>query len=133
MSEKLYLTGSISVGRGKKGKEKIGAGTKVTSIDWPDKKYGIGDKDLERMLRSGSASFDSSGDFQAIPAQKINITVDQKRLAAFSKAIALLESSNEGHWNQGGAPEVSALKEQGFETTVEERDAVWGILEPLLG
>jgi len=131
MSKKLYLNGTISVGLKEKSIS-IGAGTDITSIDWPDKKYGLKDADLERMLGNGTASFEAGAESPAQSAQKINITIDGARLKDFTAAFRQLDPADEDHVTKDGVPEVAALKAVGFETTAEERDAIWGIVEPLL-
>jgi len=126
MAKKLYLSGTISVGH--KGKKiKLGAGTDVEEISWPDKKYGLKEADLERMLGNGTASFE--GVSIVSPEKQINITVDQARMGEFAKALAQLNAENPDHWTNEGAPDVAALKEVGLEASADERDAVWDILK----
>jgi len=64
---------------------------------------------------------------------KINVTIDEKRLAEFTKAVRQLDEDNADYWAENQSPTVDALKTvAGFETSEEELDKLWPILESLM-
>jgi len=132
--EKLYLVGTISLGIGTDSKKKsvrIGAGTDVTEIDWPDKKYGLKDDDRDRMLSNGTASLTPVGGVLVSAAVETVVHVDQGRLAEFVKVAKALDQEKPEHFTEDGKPEVNALKSVGFECSAQERDAIWDALQAM--
>lgn len=86
-----------------------------TEIDLDENEYGLTEKDLERIIRSGNGRLE---------AEASGATEE------LVEAIGLLEPGNETHWTAGGVPEVSALKKLvDRKVTAGERDAAWAIFQ----
>ncbi|MEJ1409376.1 MAG: hypothetical protein RPU60_04045 [Candidatus Sedimenticola sp. (ex Thyasira tokunagai)] len=122
MSRVLILTGLVMATVNKKS-FKLGAGTDISRIDLPDKKYGLTDKDVERIVRSGVGSIEDSDVSQETHDSTV---MDDGRLAVLLDAVGQLEEGNQDHWTSDNKPDIAALKEiTGTKVTANERDYVW--------
>lgn len=119
MAKVLKLTGRVSVG--KKGEKiQIGAGTKVTEIAVPDKKYGLNAADIERIVRGNCGVL--------VDDEPQPVETDPERLSDLLTAISELDPDNKDHYTEAGLPQVSALEEiLDGDVTAAERDAAWEI------
>lgn len=106
-----------------------------TVIDLPDKKYGLDEVAVKRMVKAGQATLGpveevEASDDKNAKTSDVGATISVDRMVELTGAIGLLEDGNKEHWTNNFVPEVSALKDiTDNKVSAAERDDAWRVFQ----
>ncbi len=106
-----------------------------TVIDLPDKKYGLDEVAVKRMVKAGQATLGpveevEASDDKNAKTSDVAATISVDRMVELTGAIGLLEDGNKEHWTNNFVPEVSALKDiTDNKVSAAERDDAWRVFQ----
>ncbi|MEE8128185.1 hypothetical protein [Candidatus Vondammii sp. HM_W22] len=97
----------------------LGAGTDIDRIELPDEKYGLTEKDVERIVRSCVGRVESSPG----PREETFVPLHLSKLV---DAIYQMDTENPKHWIGDGKPDIASLEKiTGGQITADDRNNAW--------